>query len=570
MITIITDNNLFKKDLEKQLNKLKARYEFINNSPIARLKTIYTQEPQTHCLIASSTSKFLPQNMWLDLLESISKWLPVLLLAEDKQILDIQKHNPNLISLQKTLDVEAVINFIDSCGAIKGSLISEKSTKIPLLNIMVAEELLKKNGYLSVISIHASNFDKISLEYGAEIFSKLNNILENILVEIRGTSGAFRSQDILCRRSFHSSTFYILLDRKRANHKMPTPGELEKLSDRLSNSLELLLWGKLQSPSSQLPGFFHIVPRFVVGYSSNIYNFCLDSRTQIETLFRSCRQTANIQEQRLFMREKELVQSIINSENMLTTHYQGIFDLKKIDDSQFSKLKFNNAIQVIPQSILGYEALTRIDKHEFIKQLDSKFHGLVNHLNPYMLFSKASTVKLKLELDQACFKKAFENYIQLKGLLFVNILPRNIYHIEELKHEIPESITPVFEISESEAINNMKLIQEIREQMRNSRFQIAIDDFGSGYAGIERIIELQPNIVKLDICLIKDINKNKKMEAFVKGLLEAATSTKSIILAEGVETIGELKKLKEIGVDLVQGFFLHKPELRSNIQKKLK
>ena len=134
---------------------------------------------------------------------------------------------------------------------------------------------------------------------------------------------------------------------------------------------------------------------------------------------------------------------------------------------------------------------------------------------------------------------------------------------------IPDDMDLTFEVSESEAIRNLSLLLKIRDSLSNSHFGIAIDDFGTGYASLGRVITLQPNIIKFDRSLISNIHKDQTKRIFAESLIKASKSTKSEILAEGVELIEEFEVLKALGVDLVQGFLFHKPEQAESLSKDL-
>ena len=94
---------------------------------------------------------------------------------------------------------------------------------------------------------------------------------------------------------------------------------------------------------------------------------------------------------------------------------------------------------------------------------------------------------------------------------------------------------------------------------------MAIDDFGRGYAGLDRIIKIQPDIIKLDRSLIQNIHADSPKKAFVTGLVVAARESGSLILAEGVELFEELAVLRELNVDLIKDFECTAPEDKETI-----
>jgi EAL domain-containing protein (putative c-di-GMP-specific phosphodiesterase class I) len=89
--------------------------------------------------------------------------------------------------------------------------------------------------------------------------------------------------------------------------------------------------------------------------------------------------------------------------------------------------------------------------------------------------------------------------------------------------------------------------------------QLLVDDAGAGYASLCHILELHPNFIKLDISLVRDLDSDPARQALVSGMRHFATETKTILLAEGVESQGEADALKKLGVDLAQGYLFGKP-----------
>lgn len=573
MISIFASNAKNFKKLQTKLSALSIRSHTVSTGVMKALESVYGKNPgATRAIIAEEKIVGVPQEMWIDLLEGLAKKIPILLIASGNLKILSRLHEASLLTWLQEPSTEEMLSFLDSCGALSSQRKPLYQNTIPLFNPHIASRILKSNGFLGIISIHAADFKRVSLEYGNETYLQLQAALQKILYEVWGASGAFRKTDILCRRSPHSNTFYILLERSRADRFMPVPGDLERLADRISLKLENLMWKEIRSASKEriLPRFLELIPRFIVSYGSTLYNPCIDSLTTVERVFRACRDTANIQDARMLNRQREFIQTLIQGENLLLSHFQGVFDLRILSGRQLKTLKDRSALQTVPESIYAFESLTRVDKRELQRVARPEFTQNVDYLSPVVLFSRAEEVNFKLELDQACFRLAMETFTSLPGKLLVNILPRNFYYLDELKRHIPKGVQIIFEVSESEAINNMSLVKKMKDKLAQRSFGIAIDDFGKGYAGVDRIIKLQPDIIKLDQIFVSEIEKDPRMQSFVKGLVNAARTTDSLILAEGVETLAELEVLHKLGIDLVQGFFLHRPESREQILKQLK
>ena len=172
----------------------------------------------------------------------------------------------------------------------------------------------------------------------------------------------------------------------------------------------------------------------------------------------------------------------------------------------------------------------------------------------------AAHSKVALELDQVCLGLGVAGAVELPGKLMVNILPRNLLHLERLTHLLSPRGKIVFEISESEGVSNPALMQKVRDYVSKIDCSIAADDFGKGHASIERVIKLRPELIKLDRSLIEKIHLDPAKRIFVDGIVKAAKLVKAAVLAEGVETWEEAAVVQQMGVELIQGFLLHKPQ----------
>ncbi len=96
-------------------------------------------------------------------------------------------------------------------------------------------------------------------------------------------------------------------------------------------------------------------------------------------------------------------------------------------------------------------------------------------------------------------------------------------------------------------------------ELRGLGFRIAIDDLGAGYAGLTSFATLEPEFVKLDMSLIRGVDKNPVKEKLVRSMTTLCKDLGMSVVAEGIETIEEREALVHAGVDLLQGYLLAKP-----------
>ena len=177
--------------------------------------------------------------------------------------------------------------------------------------------------------------------------------------------------------------------------------------------------------------------------------------------------------------------------------------------------------------------------------------------------------------DQACRMKAIhlaqrlKIHTRLNINLFPNAINRTGLNIRatlqaSLKEGFPvENI--IFEISEAERLENYPRVIEIFKSYKDFGFQTAIDDFGTGYSGLRMLAEYQPNYIKLDRNLIADIHEDYVKQTIVKGIGNICKQLSIEMMAEGVEIVEEYQWLREVGINIFQGFYFARPSFESLI-----
>lgn len=120
------------------------------------------------------------------------------------------------------------------------------------------------------------------------------------------------------------------------------------------------------------------------------------------------------------------------------------------------------------------------------------------------------------------------------------------------------------EISERHEVPSDGNTQKVLEQYSERPFKLALDDFGTGYAGLKVLYDYHPNFIKIDRYFINDIHINKKKKIFLSNIVSLAHGLGITVIAEGAETESEFLTCKEIGCDLLQGYFVQKPVMKLN------
>ena len=235
-------------------------------------------------------------------------------------------------------------------------------------------------------------------------------------------------------------------------------------------------------------------------------------------------------------------------------------DLDYIIHNQLIKTVFQPIISLRDGRVLGYEALSRITCNCDIK-------------TPDHLFSAAQEYNRLWELELLCRATALESAMQFmrsesNKKLFLNV-NQNTMHDETFKKGFTKAylkqydITPnhiIFEITERNAVSDMEGFRTTIEHYKTQGYGIAIDDVGAGFSGLNLISDLNPNYIKLDMKLIRSIDKDSLKYALVKGMVELSKTSNISLIAEGIETPEEAETLIFLGVQYGQGYYIQYPQ----------
>ncbi len=231
--------------------------------------------------------------------------------------------------------------------------------------------------------------------------------------------------------------------------------------------------------------------------------------------------------------------------------------LQEIIENAEIRSVFQPIISLRDGGVLGYEALSRGPKGTEME-------------SPEMLFAVAEETKNLWDLERLCRAKALcaMQMSKTNATLFLNVNP-NIMEDEKFRKGFTKEylkefdIDPkkiIFEITERSAVSNIKDFREIIQNYKDQDYKIAIDDAGAGYSGLNLISDVQPHYLKLDINLIRDIDKDSVKQALVKSMYEFAKITGTYLIAEGIETRNELQTLINLGVHYGQGYYIKRPD----------
>jgi EAL domain-containing protein (putative c-di-GMP-specific phosphodiesterase class I)/putative methionine-R-sulfoxide reductase with GAF domain len=199
-------------------------------------------------------------------------------------------------------------------------------------------------------------------------------------------------------------------------------------------------------------------------------------------------------------------------------------------------------------SIVGYEALARFS--------DSAARS------PDRWFDEAARADLSFELEIAVMRKALMALSRLPttAYLAINLSPETAASPEVVRlctRHAADRI--VLEITEHSSVDDYLVLAERARTLRNMGVHLAIDDAGAGFASLRHVLRLEPDLIKLDRSITRNIDKRARHQSLAAALLTFASGTSASIVAEGIETADELATLKRLGVPYGQGYYLGRP-----------
>jgi EAL domain-containing protein (putative c-di-GMP-specific phosphodiesterase class I) len=223
--------------------------------------------------------------------------------------------------------------------------------------------------------------------------------------------------------------------------------------------------------------------------------------------------------------------------------------------------RFNQALDTL---WMAYQPIVCRSQHRSLA-----FEALVRNceatlLRPEELLTAAASLSLEHRLGRsiraACAKlpAGFPDSTDL----FVNIQACDLRDEELYDSSSPLSLIAkrvVLEITERAHLDDFEDVQDRLDRLRKLGFRIAIDDLGAGYSGLTSFASLKPDIVKLDMSLVRDVHLRPPTARIVRSMVELSRDLGVKLICEGIENRGELEKLVELECDLFQGYFFARP-----------
>jgi EAL domain-containing protein (putative c-di-GMP-specific phosphodiesterase class I)/GGDEF domain-containing protein len=395
-------------------------------------------------------------------------------------------------------------------------------TGLPTLPVMIerSRALIKERGELIVLYFNFVRYSKIEEIYGWE---KLDAVLETTAQAVREflDASVLRSSRVMV--SFTNDDDFVFFHVPAPNVAAVTDAEITDLVPKLQEHVA----GRIEAAhGEEIASLFEIY----VGRAHVYYN----PKIRLQRLiYRGIREAANAAKG-VEQRERG----------------RRVDDLKRSLRERAVYVDLHPILLADSRQVYGYEALAR---------------GTLRTLrSPEIMFDVAAEADLLWELGRLCRSRAIE---AMKGrltrgeFLFLNVDPHDFVdpQFSQLDQEVTEPSRVVIEITERTAIKDYPKFRERLSALRERGYRFAVDDAGSGYAGLGSIANLEPDFIKLDISLINCIDTNFIKQNLVETMVRFANDQGAKVIAEGVERAEEYETVKGLGVHMVQGFFLHRP-----------
>lgn len=224
--------------------------------------------------------------------------------------------------------------------------------------------------------------------------------------------------------------------------------------------------------------------------------------------------------------------------------------------------QYQPIVNLVNDGLVGWEGLIRGPKDTALE-------------SPLALFALAERLGHLRDLERLCRERTIAGAdLQPQEKLFLNIHPRTLTDPTFREGETRTLIETrqlradriVFEITEHQAIDDYALLRRVVNHYRKQGYQIALDDTGAGYSGLVTLMEVKPDVVKIDMNLIRRLHEDQTKQDIVRAICQVSSGFGAVVIAEGIETPEELAAVRRCGVPYGQGYLLGVPTHRCRVQ----
>ena len=222
--------------------------------------------------------------------------------------------------------------------------------------------------------------------------------------------------------------------------------------------------------------------------------------------------------------------------------------LRRALEGDVMSMVFQPIFQLERNEVIGMEALARFDAEP--------------RRPPDVWFREAATAGLGVELDISAARRAVEAFADWEPELdlFVNLSPETL--MSGQAGDLLERLSPerlILEVTEHHAVYDYDLLNDAMQPLRDKGVRLGVDDVGAGFSSLRHILNLHPDLIKLDLSLCRSIDSDSARHTLTGALVGFAGEIDATVVAEGVETKLEIDALRGLGVEFAQGYFLGRP-----------
>jgi len=406
-------------------------------------------------------------------------------------------------------------------------LLYDRVTDLPTVPLLLGRirNMLKESHELGLLSISVLQNEKVEQTLGRQGFESLVRDIASFLVQVKHES--LRREDQLAEVMISGNAFVVLLAPPRGKERISYP-DIDKVRRRVAAQIGRFVRDRLAASVQERFGIYVgcavLTPDPALRFERLVY-------ASLEEAFADSLRQAKREQRRITLLLKEVLKT-----GAVHAVYQPVVD-------------------VIERRAIGFEALTRLTTPSFS--------------GPDQLFKAAYENDAIWKLERLCRERAIRGLRHFRSdhLLFLNMEPESIYDPALRSEQIfallgeadlkPSQV--VLEITEHSAVQEYEAFRQMLNYFQFHGFRLAVDDVGSGYSGLKSVAELRPTFLKLDMALIRDIHLHPIKQDLTATITRFSASSGTTLIAEGVETVEELRCLQRIGVRFAQGYLFARP-----------
>src|SRR5438132_9021825 len=405
------------------------------------------------------------------------------------------------------------------------ALLIDRATGLPTVPVVLdrLKEILIEQGEIGIVYVDIEQFEAIEAEYGWAFFDEFVRRAAQII----GTEARARfPQAIVASNLVGGSSFYIFFETHGTDLRQ------EAAFDVVANELRQKL---VDTMRQQFPQMQQGQIGFFVGAARIDYKPQIRLERQVYQGMQTAADAVRDAEQQ---RKKQLSRELrdIIRRRRVTTLFQPIVWARE-------------------SAVFGYEILTRGPAHSSFRNSD-------------MLFSFAREAKLAWGLEAIALECAVRRLrsFDLGDRKFLLNLEAEMFSQSEFRiHDVVKFFSEhrghfVFELTERAAIEDYQAFRNLLDEFRSKGIEVAIDDAGSGYASLDAIAALAPDYLKITKGLVSTLASEPIKQDLVKMLVDLAAKVNARTIAEGIETAEEYETCRDLGIDLLQGYYLAHPQ----------